>query len=360
MVAQNFRTLLLMTAVLGQLHAGAGCTFWGSEQGSGARGQGPGAGDPPTDPRPLRSAESEPRSIGVLGPAPAPQSRIVEPTPGWPRVVEDLTGRVTIPAKPMRIHTLSVGYDEITFRLVDPSRIVAVGRSTANPDLSNVAAEAQAIPNRVGRNAEEVVALQPDLVVASPFSNRDLVEQLRAAHIPLVLADLVNSADAHEENIRFLAYLYGDEARGEALIQEVRGGLERLARLVDARPPQRRPRVLLLSGATAAGRDTNEDGLLRLAGATNAAAEAGITGHREIGLEGFQAIDPDVIVIAETDPNRPGSAAALVQHPALEGVKAIRDKRILRVKWSLVTTLSHWNIVGAEEIARGLSETTSS
>lgn len=338
MVAQGFRRTLLFTAALGLLQGGTSCALWGAGVGGQASGEKPATGPAPS-----------PRPMGSIS-----RSRVVEPTSGWPRVVEDPIGRITIPAKPMRIHTLSVGYDEITFRLVDPSRIVAVGQSTANPDLSNVAAEAQTIPHRVGRNAEEVVALQPDLVVASPFSNRDLVEHLRAAHIPVVLADLVSSTDAHEENIRFLAYLYGEEARGETLIREVRVGLERLARIVDARPPEKRSRVLLLSGATAAGSDTNEDGLLRLAGAANAAAEAGITGHREIGLEGFQAVDPDVIVIAETDPSRPGSAAALVENPALAGVKAIRDKRILRVKWSLVTTLSQWNIVGAEEIARGL------
>ena len=268
-------------------------------------------------------------------------------------MVEDASGRVTIPSKPMRIHTLSVGYDEITFRLVEPSRIIAVGQSTANPELSNIAAAAQAIPNRVGRNAEEVVALQPDLVVASPFSNRDLVERLRTAGIPLVVADLVSSVEAHEENIRFLAYLYGEEARGEALIQEIRDRLQRLDQTVSQQTGPR-PRVLLLTGTSAAGSDTNEDGLLRLAGAANAAAEAGINGHREISLEGFHAIDPDVIILAESDADRPASISLLLQNPALQSLRAIRDQRIIRMKWSLVTTLSPWNIVGAEEIARDL------
>src|SRR5438094_924731 len=139
------------------------------------------------------------RGVGVQGSAemsrvastsqpnsPARNARVADRTDGWPRTVEDSSGRVTIPAKPMRIHTLSVGYDEITFRLVDPDRIVAVSQSTANPELSNVADAAESIANKVGRNAESIVALQPDLVVASPFSNRDLVEQLRGARIPLV------------------------------------------------------------------------------------------------------------------------------------------------------------------------------
>jgi iron complex transport system substrate-binding protein len=337
MVAQGSRALAWLFACACLLPVACAGPLAGS-----ARGQASGlSSESQTNP------ESQP-------PTPERRSRIVDRTTGWPRFVEDPSGRVTIPMKPMRIHTLSVGYDEVTFRLVDPSRIIAVGQSTANPELSNVSAEARAIPNRVGRNAEEVVALQPDLVVASPFSNRDLVEHLRAARIPLVLADLVSSVDAHAENVRFLAYLYGEEERGEALIAEVSEQLQRLQRVVAGQGAQPSPRVLLFSGTTAAGGGTNEDGLLRLAGARNAAAEAGIAGHREIGVEGLHTIDPDVIVIAVSSADRPSSAEALVQNPALAGVRAIRDGRVLRIKWSLLTTLSHWNVVGAEELARGL------
>ena len=253
---------------------------------------------------------------------------------------------VTIPSKPLRIHTLSVGFDEITFRLVDLSRVIAVGRSTADPQFSNVADQARLVPHRVGRNAEEIVALEPDLVVASPFASIDLLDHLRAASIPVVVADLVSSVDAHEENIRFLAYLYGEEGRAEVLVQEVRGRIERLRRIVAQQPTH--PRVLVLTGATAAGAATSEDGILRLAG-----AEVGLTGNREISLEVIPGMDPDVIVITEPDPARPLAASnLLLQHPGLQDLRALRENRVVRIKSSLTSTLSHWNISGAEEMAR--------
>lgn len=289
----------------------------------------------------------------VIGIARSPRkARIVEPTAGWPRRVEDVNGVVTIPARPLRIHTLSVGYDEITFRLVDPARIVAVGRSTANPDFSNVAEQARLIPHHVGRNAEQIIALEPDLVVASPFANTDLLAQLRAAGVLLVVADLVSSVDAHEENIRFLAYLYGEESRGEALIQEIQQRLDRLATVVAGQPASARPRVLVLVGTSAAGSGTNEDGILRLAGAMNAAAEAGVVGNREISLEIIPVMDPDVIVFSEPNPERPSMGETFLRHPALQELRAIRENRIVRVKASLLNTLSHWNVVAAEELAR--------
>ena len=72
--------------------------------------------------------------------------------------------------------------------------MIAVGTVSVNPDFSNVAEEAALVSNRVGRDAEQIVALQPDLVVASPFANPDLLRQLRAADVPVFVADLVSSA----------------------------------------------------------------------------------------------------------------------------------------------------------------------
>ena len=59
---------------------------------------------------------------------------IVDPTnTGWPRDVEGLNGRVTIQAKPGRIHTVSLGHDEVTYALVPADRVVAVGKYTQSP-----------------------------------------------------------------------------------------------------------------------------------------------------------------------------------------------------------------------------------
>src|SRR5690349_15153580 len=127
-------------------------------------------------------------STPAVGAARSPRkATIVEPraAPGvFPRTVRDRSGEVVIPAQPRRIHTLSVGYDEITFRLVDLTRIVAIGNVTASPETSNVADIAPQIPNRVGRDAEQILALSPDLVVASPFSSPDLVKRLLEAKVP--------------------------------------------------------------------------------------------------------------------------------------------------------------------------------
>lgn len=324
----------------------------------------------PTAVRPSATAQASPSAVpGVsataaptpagLGAARSPRkAAIVEPraaTGAFPRVVSDVNGQVTITAQPRRIHTLSVGYDEITFRLVDLSRVVAVGTVTANPDFSNVAEDAAKVPNRVGRNAEQIVALSPDLVVASPFANRDLLKQLQDAKVPLVIADLVSSAEAHEENIRFLAYLYGEEAAGEALVQEVRKRLDGLHARAGSRPREQWPRAIILSGGetvSAAGSGTTEGGILELAGARNAAAESGVVGNKDISLEALPDMAPDFVVLTESNPSKPTLLPRLQSHPVVSQLPAFKQNRVVVVKSSLMSTLSHWNLDGADQLAR--------
>jgi iron complex transport system substrate-binding protein len=294
-----------------------------------------------------------------MGAARSPRlAAIVEPraaSGAFPRTVRDVNGEVVIQKRPERIHTLSVGYDEITFRLVEPARIVAVGTVTANPDYSNVAEQAARIPGRVGREAEQILAQNPDLVVASPFANADLIKQLRDARVPLVVADLVSSIEAQAENIRLLAYLYGEEERGEALVREVDDHIARLRAVVDRHPRGQRPSAVILSGGqsiTIAGDGTTEDGVLQLAGARNAAAEAGIVGNRDIALEVLPDLRPDVVLVTEANPERPTLLPRLRDHPVVGALPAFRDNRVVAIKSSLLSTLSQWNVVGAEQLNR--------
>jgi iron complex transport system substrate-binding protein len=312
-----------------------------------------------TSPSPSANPASAPTPI--LGAARSPrQAAIVEPRVAagvFPRRVRDASGEVVIPSRPQRIHTLSVGYDEITFRLVDPARIAAVGSVTVNAEYSNVAAEAAQIPARVGRDAEQILALGPDLVVASPFVSPDLVKHLRDARVSLVVADLVSSIDAQAENIRLLAYLYGEEAAGEALVGEVEQRIARLNGLAERYPLDRRQRVIVVAGGqsiTVAGSGTTEDGVLQLAGARNAAAEAGISGNRDISLEILPEWNPYMIVVMEGNPERPVLLPRLREHPVVGSLPAFRENRMLVMKASLLSTLSHWNVAGAEQLQRAL------
>ena len=119
---------------------------------------------------------------------------IVDPTNfGWPRKVEGLNGMVTIPSKPLRVITASVGHDEIAVSLIPLSRLVGVGGATKNTTFSNVASLVQDIPT-ITRDPETIIALTPDVVVTSPFFAAEGVDALSRLGIPVVQTDLVTGA----------------------------------------------------------------------------------------------------------------------------------------------------------------------
>lgn len=275
------------------------------------------------------------------------------PESGWPRKVETSRGTVVIKEKPRRIHTLSVGLDEITFALVGVGRVAAVGKPTTNPDWSNVADMARQVGRVVGRDAEEVLAANPDLVVATPFVKEDLLRALEAAGVTVVVADLHGSLEGHERNIRLLGYIYGEEERAERLVREVQERLARIDAVVSRKSLAERPRALMLIGDLyTPGEGANEDGIIRRAGGINVAAEAGIRGNKQLSLESIPGLRPDLLLLVEQEPAAPRLANTVVNHPALQDLPAVRQHRYFPVTHRYVTTLSHWNVRGVEELAR--------
>jgi iron complex transport system substrate-binding protein len=272
----------------------------------------------------------------------------------WPRQVKDAEGKlIEIKAKPMRIHTLSVGYDEITMYLVGAERFAAVGSVSANPLYSNIVEQAAKVATKVGRKSEDVLAAKPDLVVASPFANKDLVAQLKEAGLTVVVSDLNDSLEGHASNIRYLAYLYGEEEKGEALIKEVNERLARLEAVAGKKAQTERPKVISLTDTlNTPGKNTTMDGIIRRAGGINAAAEAGIEKWQQITLEKVVELKPDVIIVGEADSGKKDFGKELLAHPSLQNVPAIKNRRVLSLPSRLTSTLSHWNVRGAEELAR--------
>lgn len=300
-------------------------------------------------------AQAPPAADPAAPAPPALKAAILEPrTSGWPRRVRDAEGHVVeIRARPERIHTLSLGFDEITMRLVGPGRFAAIAAAALNPQYSNIAAQARQVARTVGRKTEDVLAARPDLVLASPFANKDLVRQLREAGLTVVVSDLQDSLEGHAANIRFLAYLYGEEERGEALIREISARLARLDQVVAGKTGAQRPAVIRLTDKlNTAGRDTTVDGIIRRAGGINAAARAGIVRWQPISLETVVELRPDVILLAGAAPGQPDFGQELLAHPALQSVPAIRHRRVYSLPDRYMSTLSHWNVRGAEELAR--------
>lgn len=321
---------------------------------------------PPSTSTPASSAAPTPAATRIPTPVPTPTPvplsshfegvpGIVDPANfGWPRNVEGLNGLVTIPAKPLRLITASVGHDELAVSLIPLSRLVGVGDATKNATFSNVASLVQDIPV-ITRDPETIIALTPDIVVTSPFFGADGIDALSRLDIPVVQTDLVQGPAERIENILLMGYILGEEERAIEFAAEVRKRYESVVSVTG--PAQPKPRVLALTRYSdsiwTAGADATEGGVIAGAGGINAAEEAGIVANATTSLEGIISMAPDIVIIPQPADFGAGDFRQdLLDNEALAEVPAIKSGQVHIVESKHFTTLSHWNIVGVEELAR--------
>ena len=280
---------------------------------------------------------------------------IIDPTNlGWPREVEGLNGVVSIPAKPERIITASVGHDEIALALVPSDRLVAVGNATKNATFSNVAS---LVPDKaeITRDPETIIAQSPDVIVTSPFFPAEGIAALSRVGIPVVQTDLEQDPQARIDSILLMGYIFGEEERALEFAAEVRERYDSLVAVTGKAEP--RPRVLALTQYSdeiwVAGGNSTEGGVITAGGGINAAEEAGIEGNQTTSLEGIIAMAPEVIIIPQpTEFGAEEFRQSLFANEALAEVPAVRNDAIHVVESKHFTTLSYWNIRGAEDFAR--------
>ena len=278
---------------------------------------------------------------------------IVDPANlGWPREVEGLNGVVTIPTKPERIITASVGHDEMVLALVPAERLVAVGAPTKIDTYSNVYGLVQDKPE-ITRDPETIIAQSPDVVVTSPFFTAEGIEALERVDIPVVQTELQQSPEARINSILLIGYILGEEERAVRFAAEIRARYEGLVSVTQPASPK--PGVLAVTQYSdklwVAGADSTEGGVIVAAGGVNV-AEAG---NQTTSLEGLIAMAPEVIIIPQpVDFGANEFRQSLLENEALAEVPAIKNKRVFVVESKHFTTLSYWNIRGAEDLARVL------
>ncbi len=274
-------------------------------------------------------------------------------TAAFPRTITDGAGKeVTIPHRPERIVSLTLGTDEILLSLVDPQRVRAVTYLAVDSLWTNVGDIAQQVAHTVESDPEQIIALQPDLVLAAIYNNPDHVQLLRDAGIPVVVVALFDTVDQVAENIRFVARLTGDEERGEELIAAM---AERLA-FIEAQvaKAQTKPRVLFYSSfGSSAGKGSTFSDIVRRAGGINLGDEALDSTFGEISLEKIVELNPDVIITDEYAPEDNAKwRENFSNHPALANVNAKKNGHIYTVPARHLSTVSHYIVEGVYDMAR--------
>lgn len=216
-----------------------------------------------------------------------------------------------------RIVSINMCADALLLALAEPSQVAALTALSHDPRNFSRAGEAARFPATTGR-AEDVLALAPDLVLASAFTAPATVSLLRRLGAPLQQLPVASDLAQLRDQMRDVAAAIGQPDRGEAAITAMDRRLDDLARDMPLPPLS----VLALQANNiVAGEGTLADTVIRAAGLTNAAARAGISGHGRMSLEAMLALAPDVLIIDGEDDDAPARANRLLHHPALAALR---------------------------------------
>ncbi|MDR2513378.1 MAG: ABC transporter substrate-binding protein [Puniceicoccales bacterium] len=199
------------------------------------------------------------------------------------------------PTKKERLIVMGGPITEIVFALGASESIVGSDRTSLYP------AEAQKLPS-VGvyraLSVEGVLSLNPTKIISgSGIGPPAAVKQLKASGIPLLIVMNPRSEKTLFDAIDTLGKEISREKEARELTKIIQGRFAEVRQLMKGRPT---PRVVFLMGmggtASAAGSETQADGIITLAGGKNIFTE--FRGYKPVSEEAILKADPDLILIA--------------------------------------------------------------
>ena len=206
----------------------------------------------------------------------------------------DQLGRtVTLDSLPGKIVSLSPTNTEILYALGIEDRIAGV---TTFCDYPVEAADKPKVGGFSTPNIEAIVALSPDLVIAAPRHEKDIIPQLESKGLT-VLGLNPQSFDSIMEAITLVGDVTGTEKKAEELTGEMESRINAVTGKVGSLSESKKPSVFYLTWhdpLKTSGTGTLADELIIKAGGRNLFSD--ISGIQSIDFEMLVARNPQVMI----------------------------------------------------------------
>lgn len=245
--------------------------------------------------------------------------------------------------KPQRIVSLNLCTDILLFDLVAPERIAALSPSSNDPRASPIAEHVQSF-RRIRGEAEEVLALAPDLVLAAEFTAPATISMLERLKLRIVKVPMAQDIAGVRIALFRVAEATGDIEQGRAAIAAFDAQLSRVSPVSPAEAARPTALIYQINGIVS-GTGQLEDEALRLAGFRNLAPELHADHGGRVSIEAIVAHPPDLLVLASPSDEYRTVVADSLAHPALKS--AMRHRATVVVPWR------HW-LCGTPYVAEAI------
>lgn len=249
---------------------------------------------------------------------------------------------------PSRVASLNLASDEILADILPLARLVSVTALIDEPGTSNAVGR---IPKNIARfpkvDVERLIALRPDLVVVSEYTDADVLRSLEKSGLRVHRMIGLDSLAGFKRALLALGAAVGEGANAARLAADFDARLAEIERRLKGAP---RPRVLYWASGFTAGSKTAFDALIACGGGSNAAAQSGITGITNLGVERAYGVDPDWLFVSRDST----TAKDIRTHPLLKVMRSVKAGQVVEMPGELLVALNHHAIKSCEFMARAL------
>lgn len=216
------------------------------------------------------------------------------------------------PALPTVV-SINLCADQLVLAFADDSQILSLSHLSHDPAGSVYADMAKRYPTNTG-HVEEVLPLQPDLVIAGQYTSRYTLQLLESVGLRVEILPIADSIEALQDNVLQVSRWLGRPEVGQQEVARMQQQLAALSSVTESKP---RAAVYDPNGYTV-GDNSLRGQSLKLAGWHNVATDKGIGSYGSLSLESLITLAPDALFESPYSPDTWSRGQALSVHPALK------------------------------------------
>lgn len=277
------------------------------------------------------AVESTSTAPAATAETPAESTATPEATDGTTLTfTDDLDREVTVPVQPQRVAVLLGSYADVWCLAGGQDTLVAAADDAWTDFDLNLGDEVANLGSLMEPNLEELIAAQPDLVIASSntTSNVELLPSLEDLGVPVIYFG-VNSFNDYLEMLDVCTQITGQTQNYQTYGLDVQAQVEKAKEQDDGSAPT----VLLLRSASTSCKVKNSKGtvlgeILADLGAVNI-ADSDTSLLEDLSMERIIADDPDYIFVvfqgSDQDAAQKTLDVALTSNPAWDTLSAVQN-----------------------------------
>jgi iron complex transport system substrate-binding protein len=220
--------------------------------------------------------------------------------------------------KPQRVASLSLCSDELLLMLAEHSNIISLSYLAMDTRYSSFIADNNIDLSGIYLNngqAEEIILLEPDLILSSRFSASNAVNLLQSFGYSVTNLGFPATLDQAFQQIEEVAILLGEKEHAADLILQFQNRIASTRAAIGS--DRNLSAIFYANNGFSYGANTLHDNFLSSLGIKNLATEYGLAGSGKIPLEWLISAQPDFLIIDQPSLHDEKLAQPLLHHPVL-------------------------------------------